>query len=351
MPDARPLAEFTTIGVGGVPELMLVATTREELVAQAREMWATADEWLVLGGGSNLVIADEVPQLQVLRVQTQGVTTEKLPKGKVRLRVQAGESWDDLVAGTVQAGLAGLEALSGIPGSVGAAPIQNIGAYGAEVAATISRLEFLDYLTGELQEIEAADLGFGYRHSIFKADAAGHRREGVITWVEFDLDNLGGLSQPIAFDQLAKALAVEIGAQVPVADVRAAVLKLRSAKGMVIDPADADTASCGSFFTNPVVSARLARTLPEGAPRFESSDDDGLTVKLSAAWLIENAGIPKGFRIAGSGAGISTKHSLAITNRGGATAADVLQLAEFVQVRVANRFGVNLQPEPNLVGF
>lgn len=348
---ATPLSALTTIGVGGVPEKLRVANTRDEVIEQARQMWAEADQWLIIGGGSNLVIADEIPDLQVLQICSQGVETEQLADGKIRLRVQAGEQWDHLVEGTVAAGLAGLEALSGIPGSVGAAPIQNIGAYGAEVASSITAVEYLDYLSGELQVLSPAQLSFAYRHSAFKAGSDGQKLEGVITWVEFELENLGGLSQPIAFPQLAKALAVEVGAKLPVTQVREAVLKLRAEKGMLLNSEDPDTAGCGSFFTNPVVSAALARTLPESAPRFENTDEDGLTVKLSAAWLIENAGIPKGFRIAGSGAGISTKHTLAITNRGGATAQDVLQLAEFVQVRVANRFGVNLQPEPNLVGF
>jgi UDP-N-acetylmuramate dehydrogenase len=341
------LRDLTTIGVGGVPERLVVAHTRDELVAGALEIWREADEWLILGGGSNLVVADEIPHIQVLQVATKGVESTLVPgTNRVSLRVEAGENWDDLVSGTVQAGLAGLEALSGIPGSVGASPVQNIGAYGTEVANTITRIGFLDFLTGETVIIEAADLGFGYRDSVLKQG-----KLGVVLWVEFELENLGGLSQPIAFDQLAKALAVEIGAQVPVAEVREAVLKLRASKGMVLDATDPDTSSCGSFFTNPIVSDRHARTLPASAPRWESPDDDGLTVKLSAAWLIENAGIPKGFRIAGSNAAVSSKHTLAITNRGGATAGQILELAEFIQARVSNTFGVNLQPEPNIVGF
>lgn len=346
MTSQQALADLTTIRVGGVPELLRFANSRDEIITEAKAMWASADEWLILGGGSNLVVADEVPQLQVLKIQSKGVETQLMPDGKVRLRVQAGENWDDLVAGSVEGGLAGLEALSGIPGCVGAAPIQNIGAYGAEVAGLITQLEFLDYLTGELQILSAAEMGFGYRDSAFKQG-----KLGVITWVEFELDNLGGLSQPVAFPQLASALGVELGQQLPLRQVRGAVLNLRAAKGMVLDSADPDTYSCGSFFTNPVVSDRLSRTLPADAPRWESTEDDGLSVKLSAAWLIEKAGIPKGFRIAGSSAAVSGKHTLAVTNRGGASAMEILQLAEFIQVRVANQFGVNLQPEPNIIGF
>lgn len=343
---STPLSNLTTMGVGGVPERFRTAQTREELVSQALEMWAEADEWLVLGGGSNLVIADEVPHLHVLRVETKGVENSTAASGRIRLRVEAGENWDDLVAGTVTAGLAGLEALSGIPGSVGAAPIQNIGAYGAEVASVITRVGFLDYLSGEQEELEAADLGFAYRDSIFKQS-----KRGLVTWVEFELENLGGLSQPIAFQQLAAALGVELGAQVPVSQVRDAVLGLRKSKGMVLDPTDSDTHGCGSFFTNPIVSERHARTLPTDAPRFEVAGSDGRFVKLSAAWLIEHAGMPKGFRLGPSRVSLSTKHTLAITNRGGATAKEVLELAEFIQLRVSNQFGVNLQPEPNIVGF
>jgi UDP-N-acetylmuramate dehydrogenase len=333
------------MGVGGVPELLRVGTTRDEIVEQAKRLWREADEWLILGGGSNLVVADRIPQLQVLKVDSKGVSATAAGSGRISLVVEAGENWDDLVGGTVQAGLAGLEALSGIPGSVGAAPIQNIGAYGAEVASTIKRVGFAEYPNGETRVIETGELGFGYRDSVFKRGLLG-----AVTWVEFELENLGGLSQPIAFPQLAKALGVEVGAQVPVAQVREAVIALRRSKGMVFDPADPDSRGCGSFFTNPIVSDGLARTLPADAPRWEV-DEDGLQVKLSAAWLIEHAGIRKGFSLAGSGAAVSSKHSLAITNRGTATADDVLQLAEFIQLRVANQFGINLQPEPNIVGF
>jgi UDP-N-acetylmuramate dehydrogenase len=262
------------------------------------------------------------------------------------VRVQAGEDWDGFVNHTVKAGLAGIEAMSGIPGTVGAAPVQNIGAYGQELSDCLVRLEFVDYETQEVAILEAKDLQFGYRDSAIKRG-----RPGLITWVEFELQKLDGLSRPLYSTQIAADLGVAMGAQVPLKDVRDSVLKLRARKGMLLDPNDSDSVSCGSFFTNPIVSDRVARTLPEDAPKYESEEDDGLTVKLSAAWLIENAGIEKGFRIAGSKAAISSKHTLAITNTGGATATEVLQLAEYVQMRVSNKYAINLVPEPNLIGF
>jgi UDP-N-acetylmuramate dehydrogenase len=265
---------------------------------------------------------------------------------RVVVRVQAGEDWDGFVNHTVKAGLAGIEAMSGIPGTVGAAPVQNIGAYGQELSDCLVRLEFVDYETQEVAILEAKDLQFGYRDSAIKRG-----RPGLITWVEFELQKLDGLSRPLYSTQIAADLGVAMGAQVPLKDVRDSVLKLRARKGMLLDPNDADSVSCGSFFTNPIVSDRVARTLPEDAPKYESEEDDGLTVKLSAAWLIENAGIEKGFRIAGSKAAISSKHTLAITNTGGATATEILQLAEYVQMRVSNKYAINLVPEPNLIGF
>lgn len=343
---AQTLAQLTTIGVGGKPERLRVAANRAQLVAEALEMWADSDDWLVVGGGSNLVVADEIGSLQVLQVATRGVESVVTESGSIRLRVEAGEVWDDLVSGTVAAGLAGLEALSGIPGSVGAAPIQNIGAYGTEVSSVIRRVGFLDFNTGDELELTAEQLGFAYRDSIFKQG-----KLGVVLWVEFELQQLGGLSLPIRFQQLAKALGVDEGASVPVAQVRTAVLNLRKSKGMVLDPTDSDTASCGSFFINPVVSARHARTLPADAPRFEIPGTDGEQVKLSAAWLIEHSGIPKGFSLGDSRASVSSKHTLAIVNRGGATSEEVVQLAQFIQIRVSNQFGVTLLPEANLVGF
>ena len=351
------LAQLTTMGVGGAPQTLTVAKTREALIEAAIELWASGEDWLVLGGGSNIVAADDLRGLNVLQVATTGIE-ESRAGSKVLLRVQAGENWDALVDSTVAKGLAGLEALSGIPGSVGAGPIQNIGAYGRELIDVLVRLEFLDYETGELQILENADLGFGYRDSIFKTGPAANAGQapkiaklGIITWVEFEVQDLSGLSEPINSTQLASALGLEMGAQARVGDIRQQVLELRASKGMVYSHEDLNSHGCGSFFTNPIVSDSFARTLPAEAPRWETPEDDGLTVKLSAAWLIENAGIGKGFALPGSGAAISQKHTLAITNRGGATAKDVIELASFVQQRVSNTYGINLVPEPNLIGF
>lgn len=343
----KPLSELTSIRVGGTPAEIFIAKTRDDLVEHTLNVWRSGDDWLVLGGGSNIVVADDVSNLRVIKVENTGIEpVRNRDENRVVVRVQAGENWDDFVAHTVKAGLAGIEAMSGIPGTVGAAPVQNIGAYGQELSDCMVRLEFLDYQTHEVAVLEAKDLQFGYRDSVIKRG-----RPGVITWVEFELQKLDGLSRPLYSIQIAAALGAEMGQQVSLADVRESVLKLRASKGMVLDPNDPDSVSCGSFFTNPIVSDKVARTLPFEAPKYESEDDDGLTVKLSAAWLIENAGIEKGFSIAGSKAAISAKHSLAIINRGGATADEILQLAQYVQMRVSNKFGINLVPEPTFIGF
>ncbi len=343
----HPLADLTSMRVGGTPAEIYAAKTRDDLIEHTLNVWRSGDDWLLLGGGTNMVVADNVENLRVIKVENMGIEpVRNKDETRVVVRVQAGENWDDFVAHTVKAGLAGIEAMSGIPGTVGASPVQNIGAYGQELSDSMVRLEFVDYETHEIAILEAKDLQFGYRESAIKRG-----RPGVITWVEFELQKLDGLSRPLYSTQIAADLGVAMGAQVSLEAVRASVLKLRARKGMVLDENDPDSVSCGSFFTNPIVSDRVARGLPDDAPKYESEEDDGLTVKLSAAWLIENAGIEKGFRIAGSRAAISSKHTLAIVNTGGATATEILQLAEYVQVRVSNKFGINLVPEPNLIGF
>lgn len=322
---SQALAELTTIHVGGVPKRIQVANSRDELVAIAREVWARTENWLVLGGGSNLVIADEVSDLEVIQVRNLGLEY----KGQGRLRVQAGENWNDFVIHAAKEGLAGVESLAGIPGTVGAAPIQNIGAYGQELSLTFHSLEFLDYETNELEIMTKADCQFGYRDSIFKRG-----KRGIITWVEFQFFT----DLPAAHNELLEARVEEVIGQ-------------RASKGMVLDDKDHDTWSCGSFFTNPIVSESFAKTLPLDSPQWPTEADDGLTVKLSAAWLIEQSGIHKGFSLPGSKAAISSKHALAITNRGDATAEQVLELARYIQTQVSNKFGINLEPEPNLIGF
>jgi len=345
--NTQSLSELTTMRVGGEPAEIIVAKTRDDLIESTLGLWRTGEDWLILGGGSNLVVADEVPDLHVVKVETKGIQTFKTESSTKKLvRVQAGENWDEFVAWAIENNLAGVEGMSGIPGTVGAGPVQNIGAYGQELSDTFVRLEFVDYETHEVVILEKTDLEFGYRDSIIKRG-----RAGLITWVELELEDFGGLSAPITSGQIAGAFGVELGAQLPLAEVRASVLKMRASKGMVLSDSDPDSVSCGSFFTNPVVSHTFARTLPEVSPRWETLEDDGLTVKLSAAWLIENSGIGKGFALPGSKAAISSKHCLAIVNRGGASAREIVQLANYVQLHVSNRFGITLVPEPNLISF
>ncbi|MBK0422274.1 UDP-N-acetylmuramate dehydrogenase [Leucobacter sp. CSA2] len=364
--------------VGGPAERILAAHSSEELVEHARELWDDGEDWLLLGGGSNTVVHDDGYPGPVLLVRSTGISPiadeAAAAEGRVRLRVQAGHDWDHLVAATVERGLAGIEALSGIPGRAGAAPVQNIGAYGQELSDVLHSIEFLDRYLDEVIRIPAAELGLGYRDSDLKRG-----REGVVLSIDLLLtptaEGDADGSAPIAYGQLAAALGAEIGDRAPLREVRNAVLKLRASKGMVLDPADHDTWSAGSFFTNPIVSERFARTLPADAPRFEIGDEDDAPavttfeelslgmplrvpeptgerlVKLSAAWLIEQSGVRKGFRIPGSGAAISSKHTLAITNRGNATADEVAQLGRLVVQRVQQEFGVILQPEPNLYGL
>jgi len=366
------LADLTTLGIGGPAASLLQPATRDELIAQTLATWGSPEDWLLLGGGSNVVIADEGFDGVVIRVATRGMTATRVEGSArpVRLTVEAGEPWDAVVAHAVANGWSGIEALSGIPGSAGAAPVQNIGAYGQELASSLVSIDFLDFDTGQVVKIPAPELGLGYRTSALKRG-----RLGLVVSLELALADdpsagsgrRAGLSQPIAYAQLASALGVRIGDRVPVGELRAAVLELRGSKGMLWDPADPDSASAGSFFTNPVVTETFARGLPADAPRWPTAPEEAARVlplgsdiphivggeylvKLSAAWLIEKAGISRGFAIPGSRAAISGKHTLAIVNRGGATAADVVQLAGYIQTRVLAEFGVILQPEPVLVG-
>jgi len=334
------LSELTTMRVGGAADHLVEPTTEAELVAAALAAWADGTDWLVIGGGSNIVVADDGVDGTVIRVATRGV--ERLPGDGVRLRVQAGEPWDDLVASTVAQGFSGIEALSGIPGCAGAAPIQNIGAYGQELSSVLVAVDFLDYQTGELSRLEAAELELGYRTSVLKRG-----REGVVVAVELALE--ASDTTVVGYEQLATALGVAVGDRVLTTRVRETVLALRASKGMVLDAADPDSVSCGSFFTNPIVSENFARNLPGNAPHWIEPDDSH--VKLSAAWLIERGGIVKGFSLPGSRAAISSKHTLAIVNRGGATAAQVAELARYVQAIVLASFGVHLQVEPIGVGI
>jgi UDP-N-acetylmuramate dehydrogenase len=368
------LAELTTLRVGGPALDTVTVTTRDEFVRAVLSVWRDGEDPFVLGGGSNVLVADEGYDGTLIRVATRGIDIVLSENGRVLLRVQAGESWDDLVAFAVGRGLAGIEALSGIPGSCGASPIQNIGAYGQEISACLIAVELLDRENGDLARVPAAELGLGYRTSVLKRHGGqAPERDGVVVSIDIELTDDAGLSAPIAYAQLASALGVELGSRLPIADVRRTVLDLRRSKGMVLDPADPDTWSAGSFFTNPIVSESFARSLPADAPRWPMDEEHedavviplgewtgnvqppslehGARVKLSAAWLIERSGIRRGFRLPGSRAGISTKHTLALTNTGGSTADEVASLARYVQMRVAAEFGVVLQPEPVYVNL
>jgi len=334
MPAAvdAPLAPLTTLRLGGPARRLVPVATEGELVDAVRE----ADEpLLLLAGGSNLVLPDAGWPGLVVRVQTRGVQRD----GGL-LEVQAGEAWDELVAMTVAEGLAGFECLAGIPGTVGATPIQNVGAYGQEVSQTVRSVRVLDRGTGAVAELAPADCGFTYRSSAFKRTPG----RWVVLAVTFALEPAGA-SQPLRYAELARALGVEPGGSAPLADVRAAVLALRRGKGMVVDPGDPDSVSAGSFFTNPILEAGAFAALEPRPPAFPQPDG---RVKTSAAWLIERAGFRKGY--ARGRVAISSKHALALVNRGGATTAELLALAREVAAGVHDRFGVELQPEPTIVG-
>jgi UDP-N-acetylmuramate dehydrogenase len=334
------LAELTTLRLGGPAPAVTEATTEETLVDAVRIADEGGDPLLIVAGGSNLVVADEGVDGTVIRVLTQGVTVDLDSCSGAMVTVQAGETWDALVARAVDEEWAGVEALSGIPGSVGATPIQNVGAYGQEVAQTIASVRVYDRFDRAIRTMAAADCGFTYRSSRFKAEP----NRFVVLTVTFQLP-LGDLGTPVAYAELARTLGVEIGARAPAARVREAVLDLRRGKGMVLDADDHDTWSVGSFFTNPILPADQAESLPVDAPRFVQPDG---SVKTSAAWLIEKAGFTRGH---GSGrVSLSTKHTLALTNRGGATTAELLALAREVRDGVRSAFGITLVPEPVLVG-
>ena len=334
------LADLTTLRLGGPARAVVEVATEDALVDAVRIADEAGDPMLLVAGGSNLVVADEGVDATVIRVLTQGVLVDMDACSGAQITVQAGETWDAIVARAVDEEWIGVEALSGIPGSVGATPIQNVGAYGQEVAQTISRVRVYDRFDRQIRTIAAADCGFTYRSSRFKAEP--HRF--VVLTVTFQLP-LGNLGAPIAYAELARTLGVDLGERAPAARVREAVLELRRGKGMVLDPDDHDTWSAGSFFTNPILAASEADALPADAPRWVQLDG---TVKTSAAWLIAKAGFTRGH---GSGrVSLSTKHTLALTNRGGATTEDLLALAREVRDGVRSAFGITLVPEPVLVG-
>ncbi|GAB3558165.1 UDP-N-acetylmuramate dehydrogenase [Spelaeicoccus albus] len=345
---APSLADLTTFKVGGPIGDYRRAATREELVGLLAEHpmpgGASGRDVLVLGGGSNLLVADEGFTGTVIHVRTRGITVTPDGPGRALVRVEAGMTWDDVVARTLEEGLSGLEALSGVPGSAGATPVQNVGAYGTEVATRITTVHVWDRQAGAELELSGSECEFAYRDSLFKrtARALGQPRYIVLD-VEFALDVSDG-SAPVAYAELARTLGVRIGERASAQAVRHAVLRLRAGKGMVLDKNDPDTYSAGSFFTNPIIEPSA---VPDGAPTWPV---DGGLVKSSAAWLIDHAGFAKGFGIDPSVASLSTKHTLALTNRGSATASDLIELARVVRAGVRDAYGIDLRPEPDLIG-
>lgn len=340
MPEPT-LAELTTLRLGGPATRYVPAADADALVAAVAEADAAGEPVLLVGGGSNLVVADEGFAGTVVHLVGGGVQVDGGSGGVVSVTVAAGESWDAFVARAAAEGWVGIEALSGIPGTAGATPVQNVGAYGQEVAQTIASVRVWDRVLKGHRTFTAEECRFAYRHSRFKADPGRH----LVLDVTFEF-HPGALSAPVAYAELARTLGVEQGERAPLAEVREAVLGLRRGKGMVLDPDDHDTWSAGSFFTNPIVAPAQ---VPDGAPSYPQPDG---SVKTSAAWLIDHAGFGKGYGIDRPGArvSLSTKHTLALTNRGGASTVELLDLAREVRDGVAARFGIALVNEPVLVG-
>jgi len=333
------LSELTTLHVGGPVKKVIRATTEEELIAAVKEADESTTPLLIIGGGSNILASDTGFDGTVLVVATSGNSYEIDACSGGILQVAAGEDWDEFVAFTLGKDLANLESLSGIPGTVGAAPIQNIGAYGHEVSEVIARLRTYDRLDKSIKTFTADQCGFSYRDSLFKKSKDRY----VILDVTFQLRR-GEHSLPIKYKELAQALGVAIDDRVPTQKVREAVLALRAKKGMLYNK-DVNSWSAGSFFVNPIVSETVAMGLPEEAPRWPQADG---SIKLSAAWLMESAGVVKGeFH---NGAKVSDAHVLALTNRGDATSSDIVELARSARDRVQARFGITLTPEVRFVG-
>ena len=334
---AVPLAPLTTLRVGPVARRLITCETTATVVDVMRALGS--DDPLILAGGSNVVLGDDLADVTVVLLANNEITVE----GSI-VRAEAGAVWDDVVVTSLAHGLGGLECLSGIPGSAGATPVQNVGAYGAEVADTIRRVRLLDRRSGEDRWVLPDVLQFGYRSSILR-----NSQSAIVLEVEFALD-AEGRSAPLRYGELATALAAEVGSRADPLRVREAVLSLRTRKGMVLDDADHDTWSVGSFFTNPVVSTgefdRLQNEVDGPVPNYPASDG----VKLAAGWLVERAGFHKGYPGEDAPVRLSTKHALALTNRGSATAADVIGLARTVRDGVRTTFGIELTPEPSLIG-
>lgn len=340
-----PLSELTTLHVGGTPLLTARCLSADAAIALISLLDDHGIPLLILGGGSNLLIADGDVDLVAVVLDFDSIAVN--PHTGI-VRAEAGAIWDDVVSLAVEMGLGGIECLSGIPGSAGAVPVQNVGAYGAEISAVLTQVRLLDRTTHEVSWVPAAELELSYRYSNLKFTG-----RAVVLDIELQLSP-DGLSAPLRYGELARRLgATETGEQRPVGEVREAVLELRRGKGMVVDESDHDTWSAGSFFTNPVVDKAVADhvravTGEENMPCYPVAGEE--TVKLSAAWLIERAGFPKGYPGGDAPATLSTKHTLALTNRGSAKTADVVALARTIRDGVREKFGVVLVPEPVWIG-
>ncbi len=328
---------MTTLRVGGPARTFIRAKSEEELISAVQAADEKGEKLLILGGGSNVLIADAGFEGTVIHVETSGNSYESDACSGGMLQVAAGVDWDEFVAFTLEKGLANLESLSGIPGTIGGAPIQNIGAYGHDVSESIARVRTYDRETKSIKTFTAQECEFSYRSSIFKKSPDRY----VILDVTFHLRR-GEASLAIAYQELADALGVKIGERAPIGDVRAKVLELRAKKGMLTGM---NINSAGSFFTNPIVSQAVADSLPADAPRWPQPDG---SVKTSAAWLMEHAGVQKGDTY--QGASISAKHVLALTNSGTATAEDIAALARSAQQKVREVFGITLEAEVQFVG-
>jgi len=351
------LSELTTLRVGGPVREMAEPRGERDLIDAVRDADDRQVPLLVLGGGSNVLASDEPFDGVVVRDARRSVSVQDDGAcGGVSVTIAAGTPWDHVVARAVEEGWIGIEALSGIPGSTGATPVQNVGAYGAEISDVVALVRVWDRLESRVRSLPWAECGFAYRDSLLKRSMRGEAPDGgrwhpspryVVLDVTLQMKQ-GTLSAPVRYAQLAAALDVEEGERAPLVDVRTAVLEVRARKGMVLNARDHDTWSAGSFFTNPILGADAAAGLPEGAPRFAAGEG---RVKTSAAWLIEHAGFARGHAAgADARATLSTKHTLAITNRGEAAAADLVALARDVRDGVHARFGVELVPEPVLLG-
>ena len=333
------LNKYTSLRVGGPAKSILHVSTEDEIIAAIEG--AGDSPVLIIGGGSNVLISDSGFAGTVIHIANNQTESEVDACSGATLTIGAGEDWDQFVATTISRGFAGLETLSGIPGTVGAAPIQNIGAYGHEVSEFITRVRTYDRQAKAIKTFTNAECEFEYRSSHFKK----HPGRYIVLSVQFQI-RTGEISTPITYAELAKKLGIAVGEKAPVMDTRNAVMELRASKGMLLNPNDQDSWSAGSFFTNPIVSTEVASALPEGAPKWPTADG---RVKTSAAWLIERSGIDKGQ--SHGGARISTKHVLALTNSGNATAEELIQLAREVRASVQEKFGISLEPEVNLVGL